>query len=96
MRSFESFKFVILVGCGFAGLLLAVCVLLSTVVELGSMRHLSKVVIDLCNELSPERPPVSIDSYNYFMVCRFSPSLSVCTFWVERVEHIEVHVCYFY
>lgn len=93
MRPFASFKFVISVCCGFAGLLLAGCVLLSTVVELGSMRHLSKVVIDLCNELSPERPPVSIDSFNYFMVCCFSPFLSVCMFWVE---HIEMRARYFY
>ncbi|KAG0616937.1 hypothetical protein M758_5G153300 [Ceratodon purpureus] len=50
------------------GLLLAGCVITSTLIELASMRHLSTVVIDLCNALSPETDPVSICSYNYFKV----------------------------
>lgn len=47
---------------------MAGCVIMSTLIELASMRHLSTVVIDLCNALSPEMDPVSISSYNYFKV----------------------------
>lgn len=47
----------------------------STLIELASMRHLSTVVIDLCNALSPETDPVSISSYNYFKVCPLLPTV---------------------
>ncbi len=52
----------------YAGLILASCVVGSTLVELCSLRHLSKVIINLCNALSPGTPHISIQSYNFFMV----------------------------
>ncbi|XP_024399720.1 uncharacterized protein [Physcomitrium patens] len=50
------------------GLWLTGCIATATLIELSSMRHLSTVVIDLINALSPGKDPVSISSYNYVKV----------------------------
>lgn len=60
----------------FAGLWLTGCIATATLIELSSMRHLSTVVIDLINALSPGKDPVSISSYNYVKVYLPSPLLS--------------------
>uniref|UniRef100_A0A804J9A4 ceramide glucosyltransferase n=1 Tax=Musa acuminata subsp. malaccensis TaxID=214687 RepID=A0A804J9A4_MUSAM len=51
-----------------AGLSLASCLLISTVIELLSMWNLTKLEIQLCNMLSPEEPTVSLGSYNWGLV----------------------------
>ncbi|KAK9142040.1 hypothetical protein Syun_011440 [Stephania yunnanensis] len=50
------------------GLTLAASLAVSTVVELLSMWNLTKVEIQLCNILSPEEPPVSLESYNWALI----------------------------
>ncbi|KAL4180773.1 hypothetical protein AMTRI_Chr12g234100 [Amborella trichopoda] len=50
-------------GLRFVGFL-ATC----TIMELISMWNLTKVEIELCNLLSPEEPPVLLDSYNWGLV----------------------------
>ncbi|KAH9554883.1 hypothetical protein CY35_08G086700 [Sphagnum magellanicum] len=67
LRAFVSTSFDSFPSCSI-GLILASCVVGSTLVELCSLRHLSKVVINLCNALSPGTPHISIQSYNFFMV----------------------------
>jgi hypothetical protein len=67
LRAFVSTSFDSFPSCSI-GLILASCVVGSTLVELCSLRHLSKVVINLCNALSPGTPHVTIESYNFFMV----------------------------
>nr|DAD44585.1 TPA_asm: hypothetical protein HUJ06_002815 [Nelumbo nucifera] len=51
-----------------SGLVLVGCLAICTIVELLSMWNLTKVEIQLCNMLSPEGPPVSLDSYNWALV----------------------------
>ncbi|XP_042492374.1 uncharacterized protein LOC122071946 [Macadamia integrifolia] len=50
------------------GLMLVGCLALCTIIELLSMWNLTKVEIQLCNMLSPEGPPVSLDSYNWALI----------------------------
>ncbi|KAJ7514182.1 hypothetical protein O6H91_23G031900 [Diphasiastrum complanatum] len=50
------------------GLVLASLVIICISLELLSLRHLSTVVIKLCNMLSPERTPVSLHSYNWCLI----------------------------
>ncbi|KAK9102307.1 hypothetical protein Sjap_019561 [Stephania japonica] len=50
------------------GLRLATSLAVSTVIELLSMWNLTKVEIQLCNILSPEEPPVSLESYNWALI----------------------------
>ncbi|XP_024527369.1 uncharacterized protein LOC9633534 [Selaginella moellendorffii] len=50
------------------GLVMAGIVAICSVIESLSLQRLSAVIISLCNELSPEKPPVSIKTYNWFMV----------------------------
>ncbi|XP_043720673.1 uncharacterized protein LOC122668152 isoform X1 [Telopea speciosissima] len=52
----------------YGGLTLAGCLAVCTILELLSMWNLTKVEIQLCNMLSPEGPPVSLDSYNWALV----------------------------
>lgn len=42
--------------------------LLCAMIEMASLWNLSRVEIDLCNALSPEQEPFSIQSYNWFLV----------------------------
>lgn len=42
--------------------------LFCVMIEIISLRHFSRVEIDLCNALSPEQEPFSIQSYNWFLV----------------------------
>lgn len=53
----------------FPGLKLVGCLAVSVLIELLSMWNLTKVELQLCNMLSPEEPPVSLDSYNWILVC---------------------------
>ncbi|OVA08534.1 Ceramide glucosyltransferase [Macleaya cordata] len=50
------------------GLILAGCLAVCTFIELLSMWNLTKVEIQLCNNLSPEGPPVSLGSYNWGLI----------------------------
>ncbi|KAI3969003.1 hypothetical protein MKW92_020766 [Papaver armeniacum] len=50
------------------GLVLVGCLAISTLIELFSMWNLTKVEIQLCNDLSPEGPPVSLGSYNWVLI----------------------------
>ncbi|CAM6111174.1 unnamed protein product [Calypogeia fissa] len=50
------------------GLVMSICAVLSKLTELSAIRHLSRAEIDLCNALSPENRPVSIHSYNWFLI----------------------------
>ncbi|CAN6451411.1 unnamed protein product [Victoria cruziana] len=50
------------------GLWLVGCLVASTTIELLSMWNLTKVEIQLCNMLSPEEPPILLDSYNWCLV----------------------------
>ncbi|KAJ4959022.1 hypothetical protein NE237_026133 [Protea cynaroides] len=50
------------------GLTLVGFLALCTIIELLSMWNLTKVEIQLCNMLSPEGPPVSLDSYNWALI----------------------------
>lgn len=50
------------------GFIFACSHLFCVMVEITSLRHLSRVEIDLCNALSPEQEPFSIQSYNWFLV----------------------------
>ncbi|OVA12490.1 Ceramide glucosyltransferase [Macleaya cordata] len=50
------------------GLVLVGCLAICTLIELLSMWNLTKVELQLCNMLSPEEPPVSLDSYNWVLI----------------------------
>ncbi|RZC51411.1 hypothetical protein C5167_019836 [Papaver somniferum] len=50
------------------GLKLVGCLAVSVLIELLSMWNLTKVELQLCNMLSPEEPPVSLDSYNWILI----------------------------
>ncbi|MCO5603635.1 hypothetical protein L7F22_057786 [Adiantum nelumboides] len=50
------------------GLIFACCHILCVTIEMVSLRHLSRVEIDLCNGLSPGQEPFSIKSFNWFLV----------------------------
>ncbi|KAI3915358.1 hypothetical protein MKX01_035617 [Papaver californicum] len=50
------------------GLVLVGCLAICTFIELLSMWNLTKVEIQLCNDLSPEGPPVSLGSYNWVLI----------------------------
>ncbi|KAK3024902.1 hypothetical protein RJ639_043217, partial [Escallonia herrerae] len=51
-----------------AGLLLAGGLAICTVVELLSMWNLTRIEVQLCNMLSPEAPPLSLNTYNWCLV----------------------------
>ncbi|KAL3829929.1 hypothetical protein ACJIZ3_018731 [Penstemon smallii] len=50
------------------GLFWAACLAICTVIELFSMWNLTRIEVQLCNLLSPEAPPMSLASYNWFLV----------------------------
>ncbi|KAG6548219.1 hypothetical protein Mapa_010270 [Marchantia paleacea] len=50
------------------GLVVIGCTITSSLIEVLSMKRLSRVEIDLCNALSPESPKVSIEPYDWFLV----------------------------
>lgn len=51
-----------------SGLLLAGCLAICTIIELLSMWNLTRIEVQLCNLLSPEATPLSLASYNWFLV----------------------------
>lgn len=55
-------------GTSSNGLWLVRCLALCTVVELFSMWNLTRLEIHLCNLLSPEEPPMSLDTYDWKLV----------------------------
>lgn len=60
--------------CLFSGLSLATFLAICTFAELLSMWNLTRIEVQLCNMLSPEAPPLSLASYNWFLVS-ISPTL---------------------
>ncbi|KAK3016473.1 hypothetical protein RJ639_007722 [Escallonia herrerae] len=52
----------------YTGLLLAGGLAICTVVELLSMWNLTRIEVQLCNMLSPEAPPLSLNTYNWCLV----------------------------
>ncbi|XP_019190469.1 PREDICTED: uncharacterized protein LOC109184862 isoform X2 [Ipomoea nil] len=50
------------------GLLLVGCLAICTTIELLSMWNLTRIEVQLCNLLSPEATPLSLASYNWFLV----------------------------
>ncbi|KAH7440081.1 hypothetical protein KP509_04G090400 [Ceratopteris richardii] len=50
------------------GLVFACCHFVCVMIEMASLKHLSRVEIELGNALSPEQKPFSIQSFNWFLV----------------------------
>ncbi|KAL8503175.1 hypothetical protein ACS0TY_022065 [Phlomoides rotata] len=50
------------------GLFLAASLAICTIIQLFSMWNLTRIEVHLCNLLSPEAPPLSLASYNWYMV----------------------------
>ncbi|KAL3678207.1 hypothetical protein R1sor_021163 [Riccia sorocarpa] len=50
------------------GVVVICCTITSSLIEVLSMKRLSRVETDLCNALSPESTPVSIQPYDWFLV----------------------------
>ncbi|KAL8137023.1 hypothetical protein V2J09_003024 [Rumex salicifolius] len=61
-HTIEEAKFIV------DGILLVGSLIICTVIELLSMWNLTRVEVQLCNMLSPEASPLSLASYNWFLV----------------------------